>query len=69
MLQYSNKMFYGYRCPKFYIYWNNKVRHYIFGNEINSVFLFSPFTIQTTTGFFNIIYILGYFAPERSNFS
>ena len=66
MLQCSHKISYGYRCPKFYIYWKNKFWRYIFGNEINLQLLF---TIQTTTGFFNIIYILRYLSPGKSNFS
>ena len=43
MLQCSHQMFYSYRCPKFYTYSNDKVWHYIFGNEINLQLLFQSF--------------------------
>ena len=66
MLQCSLKIFYGCRCPTFHIYWNNTVWHCYFGNEINLQLFFSPFTIQATTGFFNIIDVLDFFAPRRS---
>ena len=45
-------MFYGYCCPKFYIYWNNKIRHYIFGNEINLKLLIQSFHDSNNNGIF-----------------